>query len=195
MRMRQRQGKDRGGNAGQLPPFDRSYWVVPGLFCAGFYPGDREPSRLREKLESLLGSGIRHVISLMEANEEDFCRRKFDPYEGTLLTMAQERGIEVTMCNYPVSDMGVPDSAVMKAILDDIDGALEHGRPVYLHCWGGLGRTGTVVGCWLARHGIARKKGVIREIARLRKGSANGDIDSPQADSQFRMVMEWRKGD
>ena len=24
---------------------------------------------------------------------------------------------------------------------------------MYLHCWGGVGRTGTVVGCWLVRHG------------------------------------------
>jgi len=24
------------------PPFDRSYWVIPGKFLAGFYPGDRQ---------------------------------------------------------------------------------------------------------------------------------------------------------
>ena len=27
-------------------------------------------------------------------------------------------------------------------------------EPVYVHCWGGIGRTGTVVGCWLVRHGM-----------------------------------------
>lgn len=28
---------------------------------------------------------------------------------------------------------------------------------VYLHCWGGIGRTGTIVGCWLARNGFPGK--------------------------------------
>ena len=27
------------------------------------------------------------------------------------------------------------------------------GRKVYVHCWGGVGRTGTVVGCYLVRQG------------------------------------------
>ena len=41
----------------------------------------------------------------------------------------------------------------MSDILDAIDEALARGRVVYVHCWGGIGRTGTVVACWLRRHG------------------------------------------
>ena len=40
----------------------------------------------------------------------------------------------------------------MLAVLDAIDIALCEGHGVYIHCWGGVGRTGTVVGCWLKRH-------------------------------------------
>ncbi|MBA3406233.1 MAG: dual specificity protein phosphatase family protein [Gemmatimonadaceae bacterium] len=27
------------------------------------------------------------------------------------------------------------------------------GHSIYVHCWGGVGRTGTVVGCYIVRHG------------------------------------------
>jgi len=36
---------------------------------------------------------------------------------------------------------------------------------VYVHCWAGRGRTGTVVGCYLKRHGIAEDTNVIQELA------------------------------
>jgi hypothetical protein len=53
-----------------------------------------------------------------------------------------------------IVDFGVPSPQEMTAILDVLDAALAAGRVVYLHCWGGVGRTGTVVGCYLVRHGM-----------------------------------------
>ena len=56
---------------------------------------------------------------------------------------------------HSIVDMDVPRSQQQTAgILDAIDKALEDGKNVYVHCWGGIGRTGTVVGCWLVRHGM-----------------------------------------
>jgi protein-tyrosine phosphatase len=94
----------------------------------------------------------------------------------------------------PVNDMDVPSLPEMKEILDDIDAAIAAGRAVYVHCWGGLGRTGTVVGCWLARHGIARGKSALKKLRELRGGAANAVHDSPQTATQKVMVMKWRKG-
>lgn len=177
------------------PPFDRSYWIVPGLLCAGFYPGDREPSKRDEKLGTLLDRGIRHVINLLEEGEVDFCERIFDPYGEALKALAMKRGLEVTISRFPIPDMDIPDRKRMKEVLDDIDCALALGKPVYLHCWGGLGRTGTVAGCWLARHGITRKRATLKKLDDLRKRAANGDLDSPQTATQRRMVMDWKKGE
>jgi protein tyrosine phosphatase len=53
-------------------------------------------------------------------------------------------------------------------VLDFIDAELAAERPVYVHCFGGIGRTGTVVGCWMIRHGLASKGDVTRVLARLR---------------------------
>jgi len=65
-----------------------------------------------------------------------------------------------------------------------------------VHCWGGVGRTGTVVGCWLARHGIANGEEVLDHIARLRQGDlARRDRPSPETDTQRALVRSWRKGE
>lgn len=34
-------------------PFDRSYWVVPGQFLAGYYPGDRHRDLMEQKVQGL----------------------------------------------------------------------------------------------------------------------------------------------
>ncbi|NJN80266.1 MAG: hypothetical protein HC797_07245 [Anaerolineales bacterium] len=46
----------------------------------------------------------------------------------------------------------------MKNILDTIDNEIENGNPVYVHCWGGVGRTGITAACYLIRHGLSHEK-------------------------------------
>jgi protein-tyrosine phosphatase len=57
---------------------------------------------------------------------------------------------EIEYRRYAVPDLGIPPRPGMVKILDEIDALLAAGRRVYVHCWGG---TGTVVGCYLVRHG------------------------------------------
>ena len=70
--------------------------------------------------------------------------------------------------------------------------ATEEGRRVYVHCWGGLGRTGVVIGCWLVRHGHASGKNVEKVLDGLRVGDREtGGRASPQTPAQFRMMRGW----
>ena len=154
-------------------PFPRSYWVVPGKFLAGYYPGSRDSLTAQKKLRNLLEHGVRHVINLMERDEENFLREKFVPYEERLQAMAKEMGIPAELVRIPVRDRNIPHVEVMISILDEIDRAIEHNPTVYLHCWGGRGRTGTAVGCYLARHGLNGET-ALAEIARLRQDLPSG---------------------
>jgi protein-tyrosine phosphatase len=79
----------------------------------------------------------------------------------------------------------------MTSVLDEIDRALAAGHNVYLHCYAGLGRTGTVVGCFLVRHGLAGDE-ALRAIRELRRETAFPDSPSPQTEEQARMVRRWR---
>ena len=54
---------------------------------------------------------------------------------------------------FPIRDFGVPTREQMDEILATVDELLAEGRTVYLHCRGGVGRTGTTVACWHVRHG------------------------------------------
>jgi|YNPNPStandDraft_1061719.scaffolds.fasta_scaffold87689_1 hypothetical protein len=176
-------------------PFPRSYWVVPGQLLAGCYPGDPHPQEAQRKLTGLLDVGIRHVINLMEPQEKNHEGRPFVPYQESLTHLAQERGIPVTCVRFPIRDGNVPSREGMRAILDDLDQALAEGRPVYVHCWGGRGRTGTVVGCYLARHGWANGPEALAKIRELRCHEPTSALPSPETAVQREMVCSWKVGE
>jgi hypothetical protein len=179
----------------QSVPFARSYWVEPGKLLAGCYPGAKNPKEAEAKLGGLLESGIRLVVNLMEEDEFGHDGEPFVPYEETLHRMAKKIGTEVECVRIPIPDLTSPTPALMVTILDRIDQAISQEKPVFVHCWGGKGRTGTVVGCFLARHGKALGKEALQEIMELRKNDPTSHQRSPETDSQRRMVKYWRKGE
>ena len=141
-------------------PFPRSYWVIPDKLLAGFYPGSKDPQEATAKLTALINAGIRHVINLMETDERDFTGHRFVPYADLMESIAVKMRIPVTFDQLPIKDLSVPTERHMTRILDQIDLCIKHGKPVYVHCLGGIGRTGTVVGCYLVRHGLSTGKNV-----------------------------------
>jgi protein-tyrosine phosphatase len=62
-----------------------------------------------------------------------------------------------------------------------------------VHCWGGKGRTGTVVGCYLTRHRIAAGSDLIKKIKELRKDTEDFSDPSPETREQNNMVITWKK--
>lgn len=172
-------------------PFNRCYWVVPGKLMAGCYPGDLNENEAGRKLCGLLDHGIRHVVSLMEPGETDHSGGAFEPYEPVMKAIAVGRGIDVSFSRFPIRDLSVPADSGMSEILDHIDRIISDGNPVYVHCWGGRGRTGTVVGCYLSRHGIASGRKVLFMIQKLRKKAADYHLQSPETVRQMDMVVSW----
>ena len=173
-------------------PFNRTYWVAPGRFLAGCYPGSEEKDKAYQQLKALLDHGIRHVINLMEPDESNWDMKPFVPYEDKLKSIAESMDVEVTFNRSPIRDMRVSSRGEMIQILNRIDQSIEGGKPVYIHCWGGRGRTGTVVGCYLARHGFATDCNVLKLIQQLRRNTEDRDRPSPQTSQQIEMVQAWR---
>lgn len=176
-------------------PFDGCYWVVPGSLLAGPYPASLDAVGKAMKLNALLQSGVRHVIDLTQAHEVFYYTRGLGRYEDDLERTAEEARWEVTVVHFPILDMDVPPRQVMVQILDDIDGALARESPVFVHCWGGLGRTGTVVGCYLARHSLANGTQALERIVDLRRHNPLADYPSPQTAAQRDMIVSWRVGE
>lgn len=162
-------------------PIPDSYWVVPGRLLAGEYPGARSPSSARGKLRRLRWSGVDLLLDLTEPAENHLV-----PYAPWVPEGIEHRRL-------PVVDAGVPAVATMETILDTIDGAIERGRTVYVHCFGGIGRTGTVVGCWMVRHGAAGDE-ALQRISALRQGTPDAWKPSPETPAQREMILSWPRG-
>ncbi|MEW6664334.1 MAG: dual specificity protein phosphatase family protein [Thermodesulfobacteriota bacterium] len=176
-------------------PFPRCYWVVPGNLLAGCYPGSLYPKEAEKKLKGLLDHGIRHVINLMEPDEFNWDRKPFKPYEGQMRAIAESMEIEVTFERVPIRDGWVSAHEDMVATLDSIDFHIEKGQPVHVHCWGGRGRTGTVVGCYLVRHGLCGPHEAVDRIRELRRHTEDRDETSPESRRQVEMLLSWSKGE
>ena len=174
-------------------PFNRSYWVVPGKLLAGCYPGSEDPIEEGKRLKGLIQAGIRHVISLMEPQEYNRPDDPFPPYVDHMEIIAEKMGITVTFDQISIKDFSVPTERQMVRILNQIDMCIKYDKSVFLHCWGGKGRTGTIVGCHLARHGMATRNEVIKKIKELRKNTEDFSDHSPETRKQINMVINWGK--
>lgn len=174
-------------------PFERSYWIVPGKFLAGAYPGDLIPEKEEEKLRALGIADIHCIVDLTCEDDRNLKGQILAPYLDLAQEMASTEGFKFSYHRKSIQDLGVPSHEEMKEILDIIDAAVGSNLPVYVHCLGGIGRTGTVVGCWLVRHGIARGQAAIECIRVLRRNKAHARIESPETAHQRRYVCEWRE--
>ena len=170
-------------------PAPNSYWVVPNRFAAGEYPGATS-SRHQEavaKVTALLDAGIDHFIDLTEAKE------RLNPYVDLANEETRHRGVTIGYERWPIPDVDVPSTpGDMTAILDAIDAALDGGKTVYVHCWGGVGRTGTVIGCWLVRHGSTAGD-ALAQVAEGWQGMEKftPGRESPETSGQREYVHNW----
>jgi hypothetical protein len=165
------------------------------MFLAGAYAGQPEPIAHQERLSGLLNAGMRTFVNLMEEHETNNEGKPFVPYLNLLQQIASEAKEQVDCVRFPIVDRHITTTENMQNILDTIDRSLENKRPVYVHCFGGIGRTGTVVCCWLLRHGHATKENVVDVLTKLRKADTERAWrDAPENKMQVDFVLNWPEG-
>ena len=166
-------------------PLVDSYWLVPGRLLAGEYPGAITNEETRRRLQSILDAGVSFFLDLTEEDEG------LEPYELLLLEEAAARGRTVAYHRLAIPDLDTPTTERMSEIQRIIAGALDAGHTIYVHCCGGIGRTGMVVGCYLVEQEVSGAE-ALAEIQRRRRGAANGWMNSPETRAQENFVRSWR---
>ncbi|MCE1252270.1 MAG: dual specificity protein phosphatase family protein [Anaerolineae bacterium] len=167
-------------------PFEESYWVIPGQILAGEYPASKYfEYETRRRLTAMLLLGIDTWIDLTAPGE-------LPDYEAILLEEAGWMDKPVTHNRYYIEDFGIPTPDQMQMLLDFINKALQEQHRLYIHCYAGIGRTGTVVGCFLAQHKNISGEAALALLADLRKDCPASRYTSPQSLEQWEMVKNWK---
>lgn len=118
------------------------------------------------------------------------------PYDALLRDVAAQRGLAVDYRRHPIRDCSITTDVHYDEILEHIRAELAGGRVVVVHCWGGKGRTGTVVGSWLIDEQGLGYPEVIDRMQELRRGSKKDDQPVPETQEQHDVLRRraQRKG-
>ena len=165
-------------------PFARSWWVE--LPCPPFPGIIGGPFPAEQHRAALLAAGVQAFVCLQEEGELGRGGAPFPSYAAEV----QARG--AAFHRFPIPDKTVTSQAGMDEIVRCLQGARAAGQGVYLHCWGGHGRTGTVAACWMVAECGASPE---RALAAITERRAHDEYlraqASPQHPEQFDFVRAF----
>jgi atypical dual specificity phosphatase len=129
--------------------------------------GHAEPVNAGD-LDWLRAQGVRSLVRMSEHPK---------------LTAAQIKDQGMEDLHEPVADYTAPSQEQLNRMVEFTAKSVWEGRPVGVSCGAGLGRTGTVLACYLANRTLGAR-GIIQEIRRSRPGS----VETP---SQVKAVKDY----
>lgn len=160
-------------------PLPNSYWVIPGRLLAGEYPYGADETDARNRLRRLREAGINYFIDLTVEEEQP-------KYHHLLPAQTKYLRSAIPDCDVP------SNVAQMQQIQSRLRAALLFGRCIYVHCRKGIGRTGLVVGCYLAEQGLDGKA-ALEQLNLLWRQSARAKSwpKVPQTPEQAQYILAW----
>ena len=138
-------------------------WVVKDELA-----GSQGPASL-DDLSFLYNQGVRAVIRMEER------------------TIAADTGNMVDLVDMfePVPDFTPPEPDQIQRMIEFIDRQTEERRPVVVSCFAGIGRTGTVLACYLVHRGDEPTEAINR-VRELRPGS----VQTPEQEAAVHRYAE-----
>ena len=164
-------------------PMD-TYWVTPGRILAGAYPLWLSGKGPEDIINQLVSAGVNTFLDLTK--EQEMVRSPYLPFLANM-----PKRLQIRYFKHPIQDFGIPSIDEMRKIQDLIKQQISEGRNIYLHCLGGIGRTGTVVGCYLVEQGMSGNQ-ALTQIISLRKVLGRINISSPETKEQIDFVLNWQ---
>lgn len=185
-------------------PTPWSNWVIKGRLLAGAYPASSDDSETDAILTKLLELGVDTFVCLQAefsmATPEAAWRsgQALRPYvkdaQRLLIKARNSNSARITqtrldLLHLPIIDGNVTSDHALSRLADDCCQRILNGERLYVHCWGGHGRTGTLVAVMLARlYGLTTTEALVytQALHDVRRYPQN--VRSPQTQVQVDQV-------
>jgi atypical dual specificity phosphatase len=141
-------------------------WMIEKRLAGVSYPRSEDAIVLLQKL------GVQALLSLSEETVSADLLRKY----------------QIQREHLPVADFTAPTLEQVEQALAIIDGFLAHDLPVAVHCGAGLGRTGTILACYLVSQGSPAKEAI--ELVRTKRP---GSIETPEQEAVIEAYEQARQ--
>lgn len=175
-------------------PHDTCNFVLPGRLLAGSYPGGRYEPEHTEKIGALIEAGVDTFVCLQQTKE----LARFTPYPQIARRLAEQQApsrlpLQMLQCEIP--DGHVTSTENLTVAVAAVAEKLQEGRTVYVHCWGGHGRTGTLLVAFLVKvYGITTeqaKQYFMETHSQRRVRGGGGPGHWPHSQAQFRQAQSF----
>ena len=167
-------------------PHANCYWLVPGVLLAGQHPLAATGQPGPTPLERWIDHEVRSFVDLTQPRES------LPGYQDAIERLSRTLGVNLGYARFPIPDYGVPSQPLMRRILAHLYQQMAQGRCVYLHCHGGIGRTGTVIGCLLRDQGLSVTEAQALMASKwVAMAKRDRHPESPETQEQRDFIANW----
>ena len=141
---------------------DNFSWIIEKKLAGSAIPTSKE------EVDWLKEEGVKSIVTIRE-----------EPLDDDWID-------DIEYLHIHSNDMGVPEFDDLIFSVDFIHRRLENNEPVMVHCLAGLGRTGTILACYLIKYKKMSADDAITKIRKERSGSI-------QSYSQEEIIFRFEK--
>ncbi|MBA7685705.1 hypothetical protein ES703_94131 [subsurface metagenome] len=132
-------------------------WVIADKLAGSALPGGMHSNRVEyiiSDLEEYYERGVRCLVSLESVNS-------------SISLLCEKTGL--VWIYFPVDNFNIPhDREAFSRLVDSLIDYIENERPVCVHCYAGIGRTGLVLSCIVGKYLLLDAGNAIKTVRKFR---------------------------
>ena len=182
-------------------PTPFSNWVIPGVLMAGAYPAMLDDRQNDQNLKHFLKSGVNiDTFVCLQAEVDPNIPEKawrackgLRPYFRDVERLSK---LPMKWIHLAITDGDITDDGIMETLIEELLSDICKGRVLYIHCWGGHGRTGVVACLILARLYNLSAEDALRRVqwyhdCRVEPQGAKSPQTLVQRRQVKRLMLKW----
>ena len=141
---------------------DNFSWLIEGKLAGSAIPTSKD------EIKWLQEQGVKSIVTIREVPLDD------------------DWVDEMKYLHVLSDDMGVPSFDDLKNSVEYVRDRIQDNEPVMVHCLAGLGRTGTILACYLIKYEKMSAEDAIQHVREKRHGSIQSFV-------QEEMIFQYEK--